>query len=203
VTGSSSAAPGRLEVLRRFVNTLDVEASVEALATPGDLRSWLQEAELLDAHAGVGEPDLRHALALREALRTMLAANHDGSPVDAGAVSVVNEAAERARLQLVLRPDASWAAQPRAGGVDAALGELLALVAAASADGGWRRLKVCVNDSCRWAFYDASRARSGRWCSMQVCGNRAKQQAWRTRHEDRGAPPAFPGGAPPPRGADL
>jgi predicted RNA-binding Zn ribbon-like protein len=46
----------------------------------------------------------------------------------------------------------------------------------------WTRLKVCSRDSCRWAFFDASRNRSGRWCSMAGCGNIVKmRRAYRTR----------------------
>ena len=46
----------------------------------------------------------------------------------------------------------------------------------------WARLKVCARDSCRWAFYDASRNRSGRWCSMAGCGNIVKmRRAHRTQ----------------------
>ena len=41
-------------------------------------------------------------------------------------------------------------------------------------DGTWGRLKACAEDGCRWAFYDASRNQSGRWCSMAVCGNRPR-----------------------------
>lgn len=33
----------------------------------------------------------------------------------------------------------------------------------------------------QWAFYGNSRARTGKWCSMKVCGNRAKQKARRDR----------------------
>lgn len=40
----------------------------------------------------------------------------------------------------------------------------------------WSRVKVCARDTGRWAFYDASRNRSGTWCSMQVCGNREKMR---------------------------
>jgi predicted RNA-binding Zn ribbon-like protein len=50
------------------------------------------------------------------------------------------------------------------------------------AAGNWNRLKVCSNDACQRAFYDASRNRSGRWCSMATCGNRMKGRAYRQRH---------------------
>jgi predicted RNA-binding Zn ribbon-like protein len=33
---------------------------------------------------------------------------------------------------------------------------------------------VCDRDTCRWAFYDASRNQARRWCSMAGCGNHIK-----------------------------
>jgi predicted RNA-binding Zn ribbon-like protein len=79
------------------------------------------------------------------------------------------------------RPDGQWVAEPAASGIEGAYGRLLSVVAQAMSDGTWRRLKVCLNDDCRWSFYDHSNARASKWCDMRICGNRAKQQAWRTR----------------------
>jgi predicted RNA-binding Zn ribbon-like protein len=69
----------------------------------------------------------------------------------------------------------------RAPGVDGAVGQVLAVVYAAMADGSFERLKCCRNDHCRWAFYDYSKNRSASWCSMQLCGNRRKTSAYRAR----------------------
>lgn len=181
--GNSSAAPGRLELVREFVNTYDLEAATDSLATPEDLRAWLRQGGLLGADDDAGEADVQRSVDLREALRSALAANHADAAIPPAAVGVINQAADRARLLLAFTGDAAWSAQPRAAGVDGALGAMLAVAAQAMAEGTWRRLKVCVNDTCQWAFYDHSRARVGKWCSMAVCGNRAKQQAWRSRHE--------------------
>ncbi|MHB8244304.1 MAG: CGNR zinc finger domain-containing protein [Acidimicrobiales bacterium] len=74
------------------------------------------------------------------------------------------------------------------GGVSGALAALVAIVHGAMADGTWVRLKVCQSDRCRFAFYDSSRNRSGTWCSMQVCGNRAKVRTYRQRRTSGGAP---------------
>jgi predicted RNA-binding Zn ribbon-like protein len=71
--------------------------------------------------------------------------------------------------------------EPLAGGVDGALGRLLARVAAAQDDGTWARLKVCPADDCQVAFYDTSRNRSAVWCDMAVCGNRQKVRSFRER----------------------
>jgi predicted RNA-binding Zn ribbon-like protein len=66
-------------------------------------------------------------------------------------------------------------------GIDRPIGELLIAVTGSMAAGTWNRLKVCANDACQLAFYDASRNRSGRWCSMTTCGNRMKGRAYRER----------------------
>jgi predicted RNA-binding Zn ribbon-like protein len=190
MAASSSTAPGRLETVRRLVNTRDVEADRDDLATPADLREWLCREGLLPGGADVGPADLDRAVALREALRAALAANHDGGPVPAGAVAVLNDVAARARLSLSFGAGPGWVARPAADGVDGALGALLVLVVEAMTDGTWPRLKVCDNTACRWAYYDRSRARTGRWCSMRVCGNRAKQRGWRERHATADGAPA-------------
>jgi predicted RNA-binding Zn ribbon-like protein len=63
---------------------------------------------------------------------------------------------------------------------DDVVGELLAIVARAQADGTWPRMKACP--ACGWAFYDRSRNRSRTWCTMATCGNRAKARSYRARH---------------------
>ena len=179
----TATAAGRLEAVRSFVNTLDIEDDVDVLLTPADLVQWFRREGLLDDDVRATTGDLRRAVAVREALRTTLAANHDDAPVPADAVAVLSSAADRSGLTLSMTSDAGWVARPRAKGLDGALGALLVIVSEAMTDGTWRRLKICASDLCQWAFYDLSRARSGKWCSMQGCGNRAKQRAWRARHD--------------------
>jgi predicted RNA-binding Zn ribbon-like protein len=54
-------------------------------------------------------------------------------------------------------------------------------------DGTWDRLKACPGHDCGWAFYDHSRNQTGRWCSMSVCGGRAKARAHYHRRRDEDA----------------
>jgi predicted RNA-binding Zn ribbon-like protein len=56
------------------------------------------------------------------------------------------------------------------------------IVHGAIADGTWQRLKACRDHSCEWAFYDHTKNRSGAWCTMEECGNRAKARSYRERH---------------------
>ena len=46
-------------------------------------------------------------------------------------------------------------------------------------------VKACEGHSCTLVFADHSRRRARRWCSMAVCGNRAKQAAHRSRLKDK------------------
>lgn len=42
-------------------------------------------------------------------------------------------------------------------------------------------VKACEGAACTLMFADRTRARSRRWCSMDICGNRAKQIAYRLK----------------------
>jgi predicted RNA-binding Zn ribbon-like protein len=176
------AAPRELEAVRAFVNSLDIEAGTDDLGDPRALGDWLVAAGLLDQRAadGLGPEDLRAAVALREALRAVLLA-HAGEDLDEGALTVLNAAGARAPLVVRFVDGTDVDLVPVASGIDEALGRLLAGVERAIVDGTWARLKACRWDTCHWAFYDGSKNRSGSWCSMAVCGNRAKAAAYRRR----------------------
>jgi predicted RNA-binding Zn ribbon-like protein len=165
-----ATAPGRLELVRRFANTLDLEHGREALHSPEQLRRLLVELGLLDLRARVSHADLARAHAFREALRELALANN-GMATDASL-----------EAEIVVRIDAAGGAfEPRARDVDGALATLVGIVYTATADGTWHRLKACRRDVCRWLFYDRSRNRSAVWCQMSVCGNRTKTKAYRAR----------------------
>jgi predicted RNA-binding Zn ribbon-like protein len=174
-------APGDLELVRGFVNTRDIEERHDELNTPAELHEWLVSHGLLAPDEAVGGADLRRALKLREALRAVALTNN-GAPVDPAAAETLDAAARHARLGARFLADGGAALEPAAHGVDAALGRLLAIVYAAMLDGTWLRLKACRNSDCHWIFYDATKNRSGAWCEMGVCGNRAKARSYRARH---------------------
>ena len=173
-----NAAPEPLRLVQLFVNTASVvEHRVEWLPEPAALATWLGEHDPQAAGEASSE-DLDRALALRDALRALLGHGATGEET-AAAVTVVNEATARAGLHLALDEAGELHLEVRAGGVDGALGRIVAVVYGAMLDGSWMRLKVCRK--CCWAFYDPSKNRSGTWCSMQLCGNRAKTRAYRQR----------------------
>lgn len=178
-------APGELELVRRFVNTNDVEDETDELATPDGLRNWLAKNGLEPEDRPPSLADVRQAIELREALRALLLANN-GEPFDRGALSALNAAVDRAGLGIRFDTGGHAALSARAGGTDGALGLLLGIVFRSMADGTWSRLKACRSRTCQWAFYDKSRNRSARWCTMAVCGNRAKARTYRRRQSTAG-----------------
>ena len=171
------AAPEPLRLVQQFVNSVDREHAREWIGTPNELRDWLVERDL--PANGLTERDVGRAHELRESLRRLLVSNNERT-VDHEAIDAVNRAIERSRLRPELTPEG-----PRllssAGGVDAALGRILAVALDAMREGTWPRLKACRQ--CRWSFYDYSRNRSATWCSMSICGNRLKTRAYRRRRQ--------------------
>jgi predicted RNA-binding Zn ribbon-like protein len=162
-----SPAPGGLALVESLVNTVDLESGADSLdAAEGRVRF------------GIAEDELAHARELRESLRVALLA-HAGHPPHR-AVTPLGELLAAAPLVLtVAASDGSAALAP----ADAR--PLLSRVAAAVAEslvaGTWIRLKACEAVDCHWAYYDRSPAGRGRWCSMQVCGARAKMRRYRAK----------------------
>jgi predicted RNA-binding Zn ribbon-like protein len=179
--GNRLQAPEPLRLVQAFVNTVDLEHGHEELAGPGDLRSLLLRIGALDAdgNAPTGA-DLRAALDLREALRALLRANNGGGP-PGEAVAALDRAARAAHLTVRFGRDGSAGLVPETGGVDGALGRIVAVVYTSMAAGTWSRLKACRRGVCHWAFYDRSKNRSSKWCAMSVCGNRTKKARARRR----------------------
>jgi predicted RNA-binding Zn ribbon-like protein len=177
-------APQPLELVQRFVNSVDLEAGQDELADPGALRDWLAERDLIDPGARVTQADFERAIDVREGLRALLMANN-GLAVDDERVARLDRAAARAGVRVVFRAGAQPELAPEAKGVDGAIGRLLAIVAGAVEQGRWQRLKACPRDVCHWAFFDHSKNRSGRWCLMEVCGNIEKARAFRERKRER------------------
>jgi len=178
--GGREPAPWPLRAVQVFVNTLDIENGIERLEAPEDAVAALVRADVATEELHASEADLRAAVDVREALRTILLANN-GGPVLPDAYATLERAARAGHLTVRFDDAGRAALEPEAPGVDGALARLVAIVTTAMADGSWSRLKACRRDVCLWAFYDRSRNGAGTWCSMSVCGNRTKTKAYRRR----------------------
>src|SRR5256885_2166212 len=68
-------ATGELGLIQAFVNTLDLMPRDEELKDPNTLGDWLVARGLMDQGQPVDESDLKHAIAVREAMRGLIGAN--------------------------------------------------------------------------------------------------------------------------------
>jgi predicted RNA-binding Zn ribbon-like protein len=186
---STPDAPGAAALVEDFCNTVEYDDAAvhETLTGPPALTAWLVARGLVDAGTHADEADLRAALALREQLRGLLEAMaHDDIALDRTAAGLDLLAAELP-LRLTFAGGVP-ALLPAVPGVRGGLAAVLAGAATAVGEGTWERLKVCSRSSCRCVFYDASRNRSRHWCSMSVCGNKAKTQSYRQRRREEQRP---------------
>jgi predicted RNA-binding Zn ribbon-like protein len=180
--GGRPKAPGRLELLQRFVNSYnhDFPREWDRIGTPERAQAWLREKRLIALGDRITAADVARLRELREAIRALVIANHRGEP-GAAAMDIVRNAAGSARLRVAIDDAGRTALEPDPRGVDGAVATLLGILHEAQLTGQWPRLKGCRK--CSYAFFDRSKNRSAAWCAMSICGNRTKNRAYyRRRH---------------------
>ena len=176
------SAPGRLENLRQFVNSLDLDhPERDPLASPVQAQTWLGNHGL--ASGMLTDQEAAEIRDLREALRSELLA-HAGEEPDADTWTALATKLAGSGLRITFQPEGGVSLEPAAArGAEGVRGAIATLIYEAVQSGKWRRLKACRKHTCQFAFYDRSKNGSGAWCDMAVCGNRVKAQ--RRRDRDR------------------
>ncbi|MFE9765845.1 CGNR zinc finger domain-containing protein [Streptomyces sp. NPDC005808] len=160
-------APGSLALVEALVNTVDLESGTDKLDTAEGR-----------ARFGIAEEELPAARELRESLRAVCLA-HAGHPPHRAVTPLDELLAAAPLLVTVSAADGSAALSPAH---PASLASRVAsAIAEALVEGTWPRLKACEAPTCHWAYYDRSPAGRGRWCSMSVCGARAKMRRYRAK----------------------
>lgn len=194
--GSRQPAPGGLRAVQLFLNTLNIEAGSDLFDSPEVTSRWLAENGFTSEPRTVqDEAQLSRVVEFRESLRELLISRHDQTPLDSGSIEVLSSAVAEGAVSVSLDADGNVHLVAATAGIDGVMARLMLMVHEAQALGEWKRLKVCSNDGCRWAFWDGSRNLSGRWCTMALCGNQAKVRAHRQRQSagggssDSGDPP--------------
>lgn len=181
-----------------FVNTLELQRDglVDRLADAETALRWLQQHELLHretldallaAYAGDDEDRLlRRIRRLRAALREVLDATVERRLPAQSALGDVNRALRTQYVQELLPAPNGVSLDHRHEGdpVEGALSRLAEAIAREVTSAEQERLRICANDQCRWVFKDDSPGARRKWCSMAVCGNRAKVARHRRRLAD-------------------
>ncbi|MDA0159030.1 CGNR zinc finger domain-containing protein [Solirubrobacter ginsenosidimutans] len=178
--GGRPKAPGRLELLQRFVNTHNHEFPDEwdRIGTPEKAQAWLLAKALIGPGDAITDADVTRLRALREGIRALAIANQAGHSA-AAASEAIRDVSALAALSVVVDANGRTALQPTGEGVDGAVAMLLGILHEAQLGGDWSRMKACRQ--CEYAFFDRSKNRSATWCAMAICGNRIKNRAYYRR----------------------
>jgi len=192
-----------------FLNSIGtpVDTVVEWLADGDDLMAWLEQAELVPPEAAAtirancfpGELDAvaAQARALREWFRAFVVAHkgHSLGPDSLYELEPLNRILERddaygaIGLRRVDGPDQlttsglEWRTLRRWRTPDSLLLPIAHAIANLLTSEDLSRVKACEKSPCTLFFLDRTRAQARRWCSMTVCGNRAKQALYRSRRK--------------------
>ncbi|TCR62504.1 ABATE domain-containing protein [Bosea sp. BK604] len=196
-----------------FLNSIatPVETPVEWINSGEDLLSWLKAAGLapepvLDGFQKASVPGeldavAAQARALREWFRGFVH-KHKGKPLASEALD------ELTPLNKILARDEEFVQIVARDGTEADAGAsglkrqaqrrwrspetLLLPIARSMSDlvctDDFSHVKACEGAACTMLFIDRTRGHARRWCSMAVCGNRAKAQAHRDRAKEAGQP---------------
>lgn len=179
------AAPPPLDRIQDFVNSVDLlDGVADLLIDSSSAAAWLCAEGHTEQRVEMSETTFANLLEIRGAIRALCQHNRDPAVETNSAIGVLNASADRCELLV----DFAAAGRLRSGhdGVDGFVGSILSNIQVAMIDGTWRRLKACRG--CGWVYHDNSRSRIGQWCSMAICGNRAKNRAHRRRHTSIGDP---------------
>jgi predicted RNA-binding Zn ribbon-like protein len=175
---ASDIAPGGLELIRRFVNTVELPNGPDELDSLEKARAWCLSHGLAPAR---NEAHLQQLRAFRETLRDLLFANN-GEADAPDAWERMQPFLASTRLSLAVNPLCGLELKPEDKGP---IASLLAIVYESQLVGTWARLRACRKPTCRFAYYDYTKNASRAWCSMATCGNQAKAQRRRERERRR------------------
>lgn len=173
------AAPDHWDVVRRFCNTCNRESGADRFETDGGLERWCNSEGILAVVSS--RKDRIRIVEFREHVRAHALAHHDrtgSADLDAALGDHVGDL----ELTLVMRDGRLDAVPAAVGVVNQTIGAVALAIMGAQSEDRWERFRACPQ--CEWVFYDRSKNQSGRWCSMNACGGRAKVAAFRQREKD-------------------
>ena len=163
-----------------FVGTLRArrdESPTEMLTSSARLDSWFGESGIVDSGTTARPSDVTAAIALREAIYSLVTARMAGQPYASSALSLVNDAARKPSVIPQLTREGRR--------TEATAVQAMSTVARDAIDilGGpeGALLKECSRPGCTQTYLDTSRGGRREWCAMETCGNKMKAAAYRAR----------------------
>lgn len=180
-----------------LANTLAVDENgreLDLLTTFDDLLAWVVESGRAPESAAANVRDILNAgqkkkmvelaVGFRSEMKAMSKALASGKPVPRSVINRINEILREKQGHFELMQTAGGYArkfQVKMNNVT----DFLLPIAENAMDllcfGEAGRVKKCEGTDCVLYFYDTSKPRHRRWCSMTACGNRAKSAAFYER----------------------
>jgi predicted RNA-binding Zn ribbon-like protein len=189
-----------------FLNSIatPVDTEIDWISDGEGLLTWLEQAHLvpvdvLDAIRKQAKPAeidrvAAQARSLREWFRTFVR-EHRGKPLKAADLADLEPlnrllARDEGFGELVAHKHGKTTALEfhrtrRWRSPESLLLPIAEALASMLTEEGLSDVKACEGAACTLMFADRTRARSRRWCSMEICGNRAKQIAHRQRLKEQ------------------
>lgn len=180
-----------------LVNTeiVDHHERIDLLRTWADVPRWAtqmglitkEQADELLASKAEHARSLASIKSLRADIRAALERFHADQPIPARSLSALNAslAADASHDELVIIDSRPTLRKTDVRMTPAQLSAIIARAAAtllANADNA--RVRPCGGADCILWFHDTSKSGTRRWCTMEICGNRAKARAFSERHRE-------------------
>lgn len=152
-----------------------------------DVLAWLRHTGLMtDADAAKAAPGelLNEARQLREIIRALVAQKKAGQPVDAEKLN--RFLASAVSYPQLLRDEGGKLHVTRIFASPAPtrlLAPVAELAASLLAQEDFALVRKCEHPECTLWFYDRTKSHRRRWCSMALCGNRAKVARFRQQQK--------------------
>lgn len=166
-------APGRLVLVHGFLNTWSDELGIEDFDTPRSTEEWMRDVGLWSGSGKTTKSQHQRILRFRDQLRAWV--------IDKTQFNDLNELISKITFGVEVSSSGELSLQTMGDACDTALGALIEAIFDSTRTGTWDRLRCCDLPTCGWAFYDSTRSRTKRWCSMKTCGSRHKAREYYKR----------------------
>lgn len=176
-----------------FANTLEMHASDqphETLHSYADLVIWAQDRSLITNTESFlrlsqeqpveAEHVFERAIEMRELIYRIFSNQAVNNPASDSDLAELNMALSGALsgARIIQADDGfEWEWKENGDALDAMIAPIVRSTGELLTSDDLKRVGQCADDrGCGWLFIDTSKNRSRRWCSMDDCGNRAKQR---------------------------
>ena len=163
------------------------ESPIEMLTSPARLDSWFAESGIVDGGTTSRPADVKAAIALREAIYSLVSARMAGKTYGKAALALVNDVARKPSVIPQLSRGGRRTEATPAQAMSTVARDAISILGGPEAD----LLKECSRPGCTQTYLDTSRGGRREWCAMETCGNKMKAAAYRARK--RGSSPVTAG----------